>query len=164
METNNIQAKLNKKLCYRRRTARRAMSVIVLPTVETSSTANPQQIAVMELEGYSRPTCSKQARLVDCRISVVNKLDRRRRRRVLLTTRSTCRGEIFQVRSSGQSPRGKYPNFWRYQYFLTTEGGLGGRTPPCQNSSIHPVVSIQYPLVTDGRTDGHATTAYTALA
>jgi len=86
----------------------------------------------MELEGYSRPTCSKQPRLVDCRIGVVNKLDRRRRRRVLLTMRSTYRGEIFQVRSSGQSPRGKYPNFWRYQYFLITEGGLGGRTPPCQ--------------------------------
>ena len=28
-------------------------------------------------------------------VRVVNKLDRRRRRRVLLTTRSTCRGEIF---------------------------------------------------------------------
>ena len=42
-------------------------------------------------------TCSKQPRLVDCRIGVVNKLDRpRRRRRVsLTTTRLTCRGEIF---------------------------------------------------------------------
>jgi len=164
VETNNIQAKLNKKLCYRRRTARRAMSVKILSTVETSSTANPQQIAVMELEGYSRPTCSKQARLVNCRIGVVNKLDRRRRRRVLLTTRSTCRGEIFQVRSSGQSPRGKYPNFWRYQYFLTTEGGLGGRTPPCQKQLDSSGCFDKYPLVTDGRTDGHATTAYTALA
>ena len=46
----------------------------------------------MELECYSWPTCSKQPRLVDCRIGVVNKLDRRRRRRVLLTTRSTRRG------------------------------------------------------------------------
>ena len=34
-----------------------------------------------ELEGYSWATCSKQPRLVDCRIGVVNKLDRRRRRR-----------------------------------------------------------------------------------
>jgi len=31
----------------------------------------------MELEGYSWPTCSKQPQLVDCRIGVVNKLDRR---------------------------------------------------------------------------------------
>ena len=62
---------------------------------------NPQQIEVLELEGYSRSTCSKQPRLVDCPIGVVNKLDsrRRRRRRVLLTTRSTCRGDIIQVRS-----------------------------------------------------------------
>jgi len=68
----------------------------ILSTVETSCTTNPQQIAAMELEGYSWSTCSKQPRLVDCRIGVVNKLDRRRRRRrVLLTTRSTCRGEIF---------------------------------------------------------------------
>ena len=77
------------------RTAHRALSVKILSiTVETSCTTNPQQIKVMELEGYSWPTCSKQPRLVDCRIDlgVVNKLDRRRR--VLLTTRSTYRGEI----------------------------------------------------------------------
>ena len=59
----------------------------------------------MELDGYSRSTCSKQPRLVDRRIGVVNKLYRRgRRRRVLLTTRSTCSGEIFEVLSLGQSP------------------------------------------------------------
>ena len=29
----------------------------------------------MELEGYSWATCSKQPRLVDCRMGVVNKLD-----------------------------------------------------------------------------------------
>jgi len=59
--------------------ATRGMSVKILSTVETSSTTNPQRIEVMELEGYRRLTCSKQARLVDCRIGVVNKLDRRRR-------------------------------------------------------------------------------------
>ena len=76
---------------------------------------NPQQIAMMELEGYSWLTCSKQSRLVDCRTDVVNKLEcrRRRRRRELLTTRSTCRGEIFEVRSLGQSPKGKYLIFGR---------------------------------------------------
>ena len=66
-----------------------------LVTCKNKFTANPEQIAVMELEGYSWLTSSKQPRLVDCRIGVVNKLDCRRRRRwVLLTTRSTCRGEI----------------------------------------------------------------------
>jgi len=33
-----------------------------------------------------------------------------------------------------------------------------------KTSSIRLVVSIQYRLVTDGRTDGHTTTSYTALA
>jgi len=66
-----------------------------LVTCKNKFTTNPEQIAVMELEGYSWLTSSKQPRLVDCRIGVVNKLDcRRRRRRVLLTTRSTCCGEI----------------------------------------------------------------------
>jgi len=54
------------------------MSVEILSTVETSCTTNAEQIAIMKLEGYSSPTCGKQPRLVDCRIGVVNKLDRRR--------------------------------------------------------------------------------------
>ena len=76
--------------------------------------------------------CSKQPRLVDCRIGVVNKLDRRRRWRALLTTRSTCRGEIFRVRSLGQISKEKYPNFWRYQNFLITQCETHGRKPPGQ--------------------------------
>ena len=87
----NAVDNINKKLCCRRRTARRAMSVNCRNKLYTS----PRQVAVMEAEGYGWPTCSKQPRLVDCRIGVVNKLDRRRRRRVLLTTRSSCSGEIF---------------------------------------------------------------------
>ena len=59
----------NKKLCYRRRTARRAESVKFSLTAaslrEQSCTAYPEQIRVMELEGYSRPTCNKLR--VDCR-------------------------------------------------------------------------------------------------
>ena len=68
------------------------MSVKILSTVETRCTTNPQQIELIELEGYSWPTCSKQPRLVDCRTGVVNKLERRR---VLLATRRTWRVEIF---------------------------------------------------------------------
>jgi len=69
---------INKKLCYRRQTVRRAMSVKILSTVETSCTTNAQQIKIMELEGYSWPTCSKQTRLANCHTGVVNKLDCRR--------------------------------------------------------------------------------------
>jgi len=53
MNTYLFPGNYYKKLCYRRRTARRAMSVKILSTVEISYAANPQQIEVMELEGYS---------------------------------------------------------------------------------------------------------------
>jgi len=96
------------------------MSVKMLSTVETSCTTNHQQIIVMKLEDYSWLTCSKQQRLVDCHIGVVNKLNCWQWRRVLLTMWSTCRGKIFWVRSLEQSPREKYPNFRRYwNYFIT---------------------------------------------
>ena len=73
---------------------RDALSVKILSTAETKCTTNPQ-IKVIELEGYRWSTCSKQPWFIDWSIGVVNKLDRRRRlRRVLLTTRSTWRGEI----------------------------------------------------------------------
>jgi len=91
------------------------MWVKILSTVETSYQANPQQIELMELEGYSWPTCSKQPRLVDCRIGVVNKLDRRR---VLLTTRSTCHGSV--------------PSFWRHLNFLLTLCAINESKDPCQ--------------------------------
>ena len=77
-------------------------------TVEISCIANPKQIKLMEIEGYSQPMCSKQPRLVDCRIGVVNKLDRRR---VLLTARSTCRGEILKSRVWDKFPEGSSPIF-----------------------------------------------------
>jgi len=73
------------------------MSVKILSTVETSCTTQPEQIELVELAGYSGRTCSKKAQLVDCRIGVVNKLDRRRRRRMLFTMRSTRRGEILSL-------------------------------------------------------------------
>ena len=66
-------------------------------TVVTTCTTNSEQIEVMELEGYSRPTCNKlcssghDASIV---VGVIYKLDRRR---VLWTTRPTCRGIIFQA-------------------------------------------------------------------
>jgi len=144
------------------------MSVKILSTVKTSCTANPWQIEVTELKGYSWQTCSKQPRLVDC---VVNKLDRRRRRRrVLLTTRSTCRGEIFQVRSWGQSSRGKYTIFWRYPNFLITLCVIGRKKPLCHCQKSARFVQLfwhntglwrtngQTDRQTDGRTDGRMDT------
>jgi len=74
---------------------------------------------------YGRPTCNKlcaPSYSVDRR--AVNKLDRRR---VLLTIRSTCHGEIFQVRRLGQNFRRK----WR------------------QSSSIRSAISTELRLITD---------------
>jgi len=79
-------------------------------------TTNPQQIEVMEFEGCRRPARSKQPRLVDCRVGVVKRLDRRRR--VLLAIRSTCSGEIFWVQSLGEKFTGTCPYFWSYLNFL----------------------------------------------
>ena len=70
-------------------------------TVGTSCTAYPQQIET-ELECcYGRPTCDKLCRSIhnaSTTVGVIHKLDRRR---VLLTRRSTCRGDIFQLQSLG---------------------------------------------------------------
>jgi len=73
--------------CYRRRTARRPTLVEILSTAGTSCTTNPQQIEVPVME-------LKRTKPVSTVVSVVNKLDRRR---LLLTIRSTCRGEIFRA-------------------------------------------------------------------
>ena len=80
----------------------------------------------------------------------------------------TCYANIFEVRSLGQSSEGKYPNFWRYSNFFYNSLGYVEGSLHTKTSSIRPAVSIQYQLVTDGRTDGwtdgHMMTAYTTLA
>ena len=51
-------------LVYRRGTARRGLSVTVLAIAaqnrNVSLQQNPEQVEVMELDGYSRPTCNKR--------------------------------------------------------------------------------------------------------
>jgi len=66
----------------------------------SKSTAN-QSNGVRGLQ-LADVTCSNQPRLVDCRIDLINRLDRRR---VVLTTRSTCRGEIFKFRIWDKIPQ-----------------------------------------------------------
>jgi len=61
-----------------------------LPAAQTTAlkhcTTNPQQIEVMELDGYSWLTCSKQPRCIN---------HKHEHQRVSLTTWSTCCGENF---------------------------------------------------------------------
>ena len=77
----------------RRRTARNVSRNLVncRTAVGTSCTTNPEEIEVMELEGYSRPACNKL-----CAFSH-DTLDRRR---VLLTTlvhHRLCRAKFSRV-------------------------------------------------------------------
>ena len=90
----------NKKHCYRRRTVRRNMLVNLVNNRNNCTTQ--QQIEAMELERYSRPTCSKQPRLVDCRIGIGNELERWRRE---TTDRQTQGHSIYRARiaSRGQT-------------------------------------------------------------
>jgi len=116
-------------------------------TVEISCIANPKQIKLMEIEGYSQPMCSKQPRLVDCRIGVVNKLDNA----IDLPWRN------FEVQSLGQISRGKQPYFWMYPNFVITLCDRWKEASMPKPSWIHPVVSMQitaYDGRTDGQTDG----------
>jgi len=90
-------------------------------------------------------------------VSVVNKLDRRR---VLLTTRSTCRGEIFssKVCDKGQ---GEVPLFLDLpEYPRNTVGWVEGSSrAKLDSSSRFDAMSD----ACDEQTDGHIPTAYTAL-
>jgi len=58
-------------------------------------TTDAEQIEVIELEHYGRMTCGKTCVSVHDASTVVGKVNKLDRRRVLLTTRSTCRDEIF---------------------------------------------------------------------
>ena len=63
-----------------------------------------------------------------------------------------------------QSPRGKYPILEIPEIPYSTVWDRWKEASAPKISSIHPFVSIQYRLVTHGRTDGHKTTANTAPA
>ena len=65
-----------KKLCYRRRTARRDVSVKILPTAaqqcsRTTCATSREQIEAMELKGYGRPTYNKLVHSATTRSTVV---------------------------------------------------------------------------------------------
>ena len=100
-------------LFYRRRTARRAVSAEIWLTVGRSCTTNLEQIDVMESE--VRPTCNKLCASGDDASTVTCVIHKPDRRPVLLTTPSTCCGE---VESLEQSSREKFPHFYRAMLFI----------------------------------------------
>ena len=139
-----------RKLCCRRRTARRAMSVEILSTaatVATGCTTNQQQV-----EYFGRLTCSKlcaSSHDASTVVDVVNKLDRRRG--VLLIDLSYRNSPLSQVqwdKVSQESTR----IFWERPNFLVPQCRMAEASTP-QTISICPVVSTQYRLVRDWRAD-----------
>ena len=50
VNTGSVHGTLDNQLCYRRRTARRAVPVKILSILETSCTTNPQQVEVSRME------------------------------------------------------------------------------------------------------------------
>jgi len=125
-------------VCYRRRTARRAMSVKILSTVEKVV----QQIEVIELLqkattrrlSYDKPRCHT---VDDDHGEFCWKRDR-----------------LAVVTFSKWRVRGKVPYFLRYLNFPRTQLRTGGRKPPCQNqldSSSRSDTIVQYRRVTNRR-------------
>ena len=114
-----------KKLC--RRTARCAVSVEISSTIGTSCSTNPEQTNVIELWSCSWPTFSSRRHDASTVAGVVSKFHHRRR--VLLTTPSTCSGDFFSNPEFGAMLQTEVTLFLRYPNFLKTRYGIGGRKP-----------------------------------
>jgi len=108
----------------------------------------------MELESYSRPTCNKLY------ASSHDALDRRRGNPQAPSSTSFVDHTIDLPWRNFLSPEfgGKFqrevPYFWKYPIFYNTLYDRSKVAPVPKTSSILLVVSIQYRIVTDGRTDG----------
>ena len=146
----------DKKLCYRRRTVRRAVSVEILSTaqlLEQVVTTNAEQIdKIMQIENYGRPTCYKlctSSKFASILVAVIHKLHRRR---VLLTTRLICRGESLYFQSLGQNALEKYPYFRRYPNFLITQHRQGSSRAKNQFNSF---IRFDRTPTSDGRTGNY---------
>jgi len=132
------QTVTNKKLCYSRQTTHTiCQSKLLHNCVGTSFTRNPEQIEVMELQGYSQLMCNK------LRASSHDTLDYRRSNPQALPSTT------FIDHKFGESSRGEYPYFWRYQNFLTTRYRIGHqRKLPCRKPASFDTI-----LACDGQTD-----------
>ena len=120
--------------------------------------ASPQQIAVMELQGYSWSTCSKQPRFVDCRTAC------RQQARPSTTTTTTTSfvdnaidlpRQNFLCPEFGTKCQREVPLFLKIPKYSYNTVWDSGRKPPCQNPTRF-VQSFRYNTglwQTDRRTD-----------
>ena len=105
---------------------------------------------------YRSATRCVNQNLANYRIGVVNKLNHRRRQRRRWVYRQRNRLAVAKFLSSefGTKSQREVPYFWTYPNFLITQCGKEAFMP--KPSSIRPVVSIKYRLVTVGRREGRA--------
>ena len=138
----------NKKLCYRRRTARRVVSI--LSTVETimlqqihRKSITVRRLVVNSHDSYrcrqqARPSTTTTTSFVDNATDVANFFSKS-------GVATKFRREVPSFLEIPQFPHNTVWDRWKEASTL-------------KPSSIRPVVSTQYGLVTDGRTDGQADT------
>ena len=81
--------------------------------------------------------------------------------KILSTVETSCATNL----TTNRNPGGKCLYFWRYPNFLKHSVGLTEESLHTKTSSVHLVVSIQYRIVTDGRTERlHNSIYYTSIS
>ena len=105
-------------------------------SVETSCTTNPEQIEVMELEGYSRQMCNK---LCACSHDAVDRRkcnSQARPSTSLLITSSTCQSETVTSPQFAAKFQREVPLFWRYPNFLITQFRISKEAAMPKNTAL----------------------------
>jgi len=105
-------------------------------SVETSCTTNPEQIEVMELEGYSRQMCNK---LCACSHDAVDRRKCNSQARPstnLLITSSTCRSETVTSPQFAAKFQREVPLFWTCPNFLITQFRISKEAAMPKNTAL----------------------------
>ena len=132
-------------------------------SVERRCTANPQQIKVVELEGYSWPMCSKQPRLVDKVSATRSTFDEFCWQRNRLAVAKFSKPRVWDSVLEGST---LISGGTRFFCVGQVEGSLRGKSQldPSSGFDTIPTCDGWTDGQTNGQADGHTTTAYTALA
>ena len=114
-------------------------------SVETICTS-PEQIEVMELKGYSRPTYNNLVHSAMTRSTILGVIHRLDHRRVCWLHHQLAVAKFFKSRVWGTVPEGSNPCFWRYASFLITHYRIDQR-------KLYPSSRFDTILACDGQMD-----------
>jgi len=141
--SKNCENSFNEKLCYRRRTAGRAVCRNLVICCTTVGTSCIPQIEIMKLDGYIWPACNKQPRCVG---------RRRCHQQALLSTSSVDNAIDLPWRNFpefGTSSRGKALVLEIREFPYKHEVGKIEGNPCTKNHPSRSFVSIELRLVMD---------------